>query len=49
MSWVVVSKATGQAVCELFDQRNVARINRAAYDVIEIATYLASLNRRVEL
>lgn len=46
-SWVVVSKATGQAVLETFEKKTADAINRDKYDVIPVQQYLASLNRKI--
>ena len=45
MSWVIRNRATGAVLFETFDQRVVDRLNRAKYEAVPIAQYLASLNR----
>jgi hypothetical protein len=46
-SWVVVSKATGQAVFETVNRKTADQINTNAYRVIPILEWLQSLNRKV--
>lgn len=43
-SWVIVSKETGAAVLETFSAAVAGKVNRASYDVVTAATWLASLN-----
>ncbi len=43
-SFVIVSKATGEAVAEVFNRKAVSKINTAKYDVVPILQYLQSLN-----
>lgn len=43
-SWVVVSKESGAAVLETFSAAVAGKVNRAAYDVVTAAQWLASLN-----
>ena len=45
-SYVVVSKATGKAVCELWSAALAAKVNTERYAVVPILEYLYSLNRR---
>lgn len=45
MSWVIVERATGKVITELFEKRNVDRLNRSKYEAIPIGQYLASVNR----
>jgi hypothetical protein len=44
-SWIAVSRATGQAVAEIFERRNVERVNLAKYELHTAAQWLANLNR----
>lgn len=43
-SWIIVDKVTGKPVIELFDKRNVARINVDKYTVYTAHEWLASIN-----
>lgn len=43
-SWVVIHRATGAAVLETYSPAVARKINRAAYDVVTAAQWLASLN-----
>lgn len=42
-SYVIVSKATGEAVFETFSRKVALAINREKYDVIPIIDWLASI------
>jgi hypothetical protein len=44
-SWVVVSRATGKAVIEIFERRNAERLNFDKYELQTAAQWLANLNR----
>ena len=44
-SWVIVDKATGKPVIELYDARNVARVNTEKYQVYTAHEWLALFNR----
>ena len=44
-SWVVVSRATGKAVIEIFECRNAERLNFDKYELQTAAQWLANLNR----
>lgn len=44
-SYVVVERATGRAVCELWSAAVAAKVN-VRYAVVPILEYLYSLNRR---
>lgn len=46
-SWVVVRKATGEAVLETFNPELAAAINRDAYDVVPVLEWLQGLNRAI--
>jgi hypothetical protein len=46
-SWVIVSKATGKAICETYSQRFAAAINRDKYDVVPAGEWLGKLNKAV--
>ena len=47
-SWVIVDKVTGKAVIELYDARNVARVNTAKYQVYTAEDWLIYFNRNVD-
>jgi hypothetical protein len=47
MSWVVIKQETGEAVCELFDSRSVARLNTERYAAVEAREYLQQLTRKL--
>jgi len=46
-SWVVIEKASRRVLFETFSACIAGAINRAKYDVIPIAEYLADLNRSI--
>lgn len=43
-SWVVIEKATGKAVTELFSRSLVDKLNAAKYEAVPALLYLESLN-----
>lgn len=43
-SWVIVSKKTGNAVFETFNEKTALAINLKAYRVVPILEWLQSLN-----
>lgn len=45
-SWVIRERATSKVVTELFDKRNVDKLNREKYEAIPIGIYLGSINGR---
>ena len=45
-SWVIIRKATGEAVMETFSLDVVGLVNRDKYDVKPILEYLQGLNRK---
>lgn len=47
MGWVIVNKKTRQAVCELFNSENVARLNTDKYEAVEAGRYLEDLNKKL--
>lgn len=47
MSYIVVDRETGKAVLELYDIKNVQRVNRAKYAVMPVLEYLGTLNKRI--
>tara|TARA_R110000796_G_scaffold54272_1_gene126896 strand:- start:199 stop:393 length:195 start_codon:yes stop_codon:yes gene_type:complete len=44
-SWIAVSRATGKAVAEIFERRNVERVNLDRYEIQTAAQWLANLNK----
>lgn len=46
-SWIIVAKATGKPVCELYNARNVARINTEKYQVYTAHEWLAHYNKTI--
>jgi hypothetical protein len=47
-SWVIVNKATGEAVFETFSPKLVSRINAAKYEAVPVLEYLQALNARIK-
>ena len=47
-SWVIIEKATGEAVFETFNESITKTINIERYRVIPILEYLQSLNARIK-
>lgn len=45
-SWIIVDKATSKPVCELYDARNVARVNTDKYKVYTAHEWLGYFNKR---
>ena len=46
-SWIIVDKATGKPVCEIYNPRNVARVNTGKYQVYTAEEWLIHFNRSV--
>jgi hypothetical protein len=46
-SWIVVRKADGAAVWEIYTRAVADAINRERYDVLTAHEYLVGLNRRI--
>lgn len=46
-SWVIVDKATDEAVLETFSAKIAKAINTEKYNVVPILEYLQSLNRKL--
>jgi len=44
-SWIATNRATGKAVAEIFERRNVERVNLDRYEIQTAAQWLANLNR----
>ena len=44
-SWVIVDRATGNAVVEIWGRSTVEKVNQDKYEVKTAAQYLAGLNR----
>lgn len=47
-SWVIVSKATGAAVFETFNERVASAINQEKYEALPILQYLYQLNETIK-
>ena len=43
-SWIIVDKATGKPVWELYNAHNVARVNTDKYQVYTAQQWLGSIN-----
>ena len=43
-SWIIVDKATGKPVIELYNHANVTRVNTEKYQVYTAHEWLAQLN-----
>lgn len=48
MSWIIINKQTGTAICELFHPANVARINADKYQAVPVLEYLYKLNNDIK-
>lgn len=46
-SWIVVSRATGEAVLETYERDTAERINQEAYEVLTAHQYLVRFNEAV--
>ena len=46
-SWIIVDKATGKPVIELYSQTNVARVNTEKYQVYTAEEWLIHFNRSI--
>lgn len=46
-SWIIVDKATGKPIIELFSPANVARVNTEKYQVYTAEEWLIHFNRSV--
>jgi hypothetical protein len=44
-SWVIINKATRQAVFETFNENTAKAVNTARYEAVPILQYLQQLNR----
>ena len=44
-SWIAINRATGKAVAEIFERRNIERVNFNKYEIQTAAQWLANLNR----
>ena len=44
-SWIVVDRATGGAVVEIWERSTVEKVNQNKYEVKTAAQYLGGLNR----
>ena len=48
MSWIIVSRATGQPVLETFSSRTAAAVDRARYEVLPALQWLQRFNASVK-
>ena len=46
-SWVVIRRATGEAVVELFSRSLVERVDETRFEVKTIGNYLGDVNRKI--
>lgn len=44
-SWIIVSRETGEPVCELYDENNVKRVNIEKYIIYTAQEWLGKLNK----
>jgi hypothetical protein len=44
-SWVIISKQTGKAICELFNIDNVMKVDATKNIILDAKTYLSGLNK----
>lgn len=47
-SWIIINKATGNAVLETFSQRYAEAVNTERYQVVPVLEYLQELNRKIK-
>lgn len=47
-SWVIVNRATGEAICETFNARLAETVRQDRFTAIPIATYLGNLNSAIK-
>lgn len=45
MSWIIIEKSTGRAICELFDKRSVDKLNTDKYISVDSYEYLCQINK----
>ena len=48
-SWIVIERATGEAIWEIFDRRTAEAINQAKFCLMTIGDYLGYYNWAVKL
>jgi hypothetical protein len=48
MSWVIVNKSTGAAICEVWNKSTVDKVNTSKYTAIPALQYLQSLNTKIK-
>ena len=44
-SWVIISKQTGKAICELYNIENVMKVDATKNIIMDAKTYLSGLNK----
>lgn len=47
-SWVIINKATGEAVAETFLRHVAEAVNAEKYEAVPILEYLQGLNRKIK-
>lgn len=47
-SWMIIEKATGNVICETFNQNHVRQINTEKYEAIDAYDYLLNLNKKLK-
>jgi len=47
-SWVIINKATRQAVFETFNENTAKAVNTRLYEAVPILQYLQQLNRSIK-
>ncbi len=47
-SYVIVDKASGKAVREVFGLSNALRVDRAVYEIVPIMTWLHRVNAKIK-
>lgn len=47
-SWVIINKATGNAVMETFNRRYAEAVNNEKYQAVPVLEYLHGLNRKIK-
>jgi hypothetical protein len=46
MSWVIVSRSTGQAILETFERKTADAVNLLRYEVVPIMAWLQRVNAK---
>jgi hypothetical protein len=48
MSWVIIRRDSGEAVCELYDKDVIAKLNTEKYQAVEALEYLCALHEKIK-